>query len=52
MERRNFIRNSSLAGIAIASVGVASCNNPVDKKETGENEKKPSMVPGDFILMK
>lgn len=39
MERRNFIRNSSLAGIAIASVGVASCNNPVDKKETGEIEK-------------
>ncbi|MGI8584110.1 MAG: amidase [Chitinophagaceae bacterium] len=50
MERRNFIRNSSLAGIAIASAGVASCNNPVDKKETGEIEKKPSMVPGDFIL--
>ncbi len=50
MERRNFIRNSSLAGIAIASVGVASCNDPVDKKQTSEIEKKPAIIPGDFIL--
>ena len=51
MQRRNFIRNSSLASFAIASVGVASCNNnSADKKETGEKEKLPVTSPGDFVL--
>ena len=50
MQRRNFIRNSSLASFAIASVGIASCNNSADKKETGEKEKLPVTSPGDFVL--
>ncbi|MDB5199762.1 MAG: amidase [Chitinophagaceae bacterium] len=50
MKRRSFIKNSSLAGITMASIGVAACNNPVSKKETGDIEKKPGAVPGDFVL--
>ncbi|MDB5222136.1 MAG: amidase [Chitinophagaceae bacterium] len=50
MKRRSFIKNSSLAGITMASIGVAACNNPVSKKETGEIKKKPGAVPGDFVL--
>ncbi|MEO5783725.1 MAG: amidase family protein, partial [Ginsengibacter sp.] len=50
MQRRNFIRNSSLASFAIASVGIASCNNSADKKEPGEKEKLPVTSPGDFVL--
>ena len=50
MQRRNFIRNSSLTSFAIASVGIASCNNSADKKETGEKEKLPATSPGDFVL--
>lgn len=49
MKRRNFIRNSSLASLAITSIGVASCNNPENKKEKDEVEK-PVNVPGDFVL--
>src|SRR5687767_5697834 len=48
VKRRNFIRNSSLAGLGIASVGAASCND-VDKKETGKNEKR-SADPSEFVL--
>ena len=51
MERRNFIKNSSLAGITLASMGVvASCNpSPVkEKKEEAEKIHEPN--PGDFVL--
>ncbi|HUS02755.1 MAG TPA: amidase [Chitinophagaceae bacterium] len=50
MKRRNFIRNSSLAGLAIASAGAASCNDPVDKKDTGKNEKGSVTGPSEFVL--
>ncbi len=55
MQRRNFIRNSSLASFAVASVGITSCNNPADKKETGEKEtdkkeKNPVTAPDNFVL--
>ena len=50
MERRDFIKNSSLAGLTIASVGVvASCNTPVkDKKQ--EPAKTTGAVADDFVL--
>lgn len=51
MKRRNFIKNSSLAGITLASVGVvASCNTPLKEKETNEIEKTPASLPTGFVL--
>ena len=47
MKRRNFIRDSSLASLAIASVSVASCNTPGKKEET---TMKPASATGDFVL--
>ena len=48
MKRRNFIRDGSLASLAIASVSVASCNIPPGKKD--ETGTKPESVTGDFVL--
>jgi amidase len=50
MERRDFIKNSSLAGLTIVSAAVvASCNAPVKEKK-----EKPVKTPGttadDFVL--
>jgi len=48
MKRRNFIRDSSLASLAIASVTVASCNIPAAKKdETGKNQQRRSVRSAD-----
>src|SRR6476646_6621002 len=33
MDRRNFIRNSSLAGLSITSLSLASCTSTGDKKQ-------------------
>lgn len=51
MERRNFIKNSSLAGLTLASMGViASCNTSTVKEKKEEVEKTPAPVAGDFEL--
>lgn len=44
MKRRNFIRNSSLAGITIAAANITSCNPFVKEKE--QNAAKSPGVPG------
>jgi amidase len=50
MERRDFIKNSSLAGIAITSAAVvASCNTPV-KEEKQEPAKTPGSNADNFVL--
>jgi len=50
MERRNFIKNSSLAGLTLASMGiVASCNSSTKEKK-GQVEKTPPSVADDFVL--
>jgi amidase len=51
MERRNFIKNSSLAGLTLASMGViASCNTSPVKEKKEEVEKTPAPGAGDFEL--
>jgi amidase len=51
MERRNFIKNSSLAGLTLASIGVAaSCNTSPVKEKTAAVEKTPEPGARDFIL--
>ena len=51
MERRNFIKNSSLAGLTLASIGtIASCNTPVKENETTKIEKKPNLDASNFVL--
>ena len=51
MERRNFIKNSSLAGLTLASMGViASCNTSPVKEKKEEVEKTPAPNTGDFEL--
>jgi amidase len=51
MERRNFIKNSSLAGLTLASMGViASCNTFPVKEKKEEVEKTPTPGGGDFEL--
>ena len=51
MERRNFIKNGSLAGLTLASVGVvASCNTSPVKENKEAVEKIPAPNAGDFIL--
>ena len=52
MERRNFIKNSSLAGITLATIGVvSSCNTaPVKDKEETPEKTPSSAAPGDFAL--
>lgn len=50
MKRRNFIRNSSLAGLALTSIGAASCTNPVNKNESGSIGEKTATAPDDFVL--
>src|SRR5260221_13288495 len=50
MERRDFIKNSSLAGIAITSAAViASCNAPVKEEKQGP-AKTPGSKADDFVL--
>jgi amidase len=51
MERRNFIKNSSVAGLSLASAGfVASCNtSPVNDKKTSV-EKTAQTTPQNFLL--
>src|SRR5690349_4089705 len=41
MNRRNFLKNSSLAGLSLTALSVTSCNNSEDKT-TKENSKAPS----------
>lgn len=52
MNRRNFLKNSSVAGIAVTSVAtIAACNTPVadtNKKNTGNNTSEPNY--NDFAL--
>ena len=51
MERRNFIKNSSLAGLTLASMGVvASCNTSPVKEKKEAVEKTPEPNAGDFVL--
>ena len=51
MERRNFIKNSSLAGLTLASVGVAaSCNIASVKEKKEVPEKTPALNAADFVL--
>jgi amidase len=51
MERRNFIKNGSLAGLTIASLGViASCNTSPEKEKKEAEEKTPMANAGDFEL--
>ena len=51
MERRNFIKNSSLAGLTLASVGVAaSCNTASVKEKKEVPEKTPALNAADFVL--
>ena len=51
MERRNFIKNGSLAGLTIASLGViASCNTSPEKEKKEAEEKTPVANAGDFEL--
>ncbi len=51
MERRKFIKNGSLAGITLASIGtIASCNTPVKENEPAKIEKKPNSDASDFVL--
>ncbi|MEO6670655.1 MAG: amidase [Ferruginibacter sp.] len=47
MDRRNFLKNGSVAGLAITTIGVSSC------KETGSKEIAPAAaakVTNDFVL--
>jgi len=51
MERRNFIKNSSLAGLTLASMGViASCNTSPVKEKKEEVEKTSAPGADDFVL--
>ena len=42
MKRRNFIKNSSQAGIALSLLGVAACKE--NKKATNENVESPEVI--------
>lgn len=47
MDRRNFLKNGSVAGLAITTIGLSSC------KETGSKESAPAAaakVTNDFVL--
>jgi amidase len=51
MQRRNFIKNSSLAGLTIATMGtVASCNTPAEKEKKEAPVKTPAAFTDDFVL--
>src|SRR5664279_3928307 len=51
MERRNFIKNSSFAGLTLASIGmVASCNTSSVKEKKETVETTPVANAGDFVL--
>ncbi|MEP6594304.1 MAG: amidase [Ginsengibacter sp.] len=51
MERRNFIKNSSLAGLTLASMGVvASCNPSPVKEKKEEAGKTSTPAASDFVL--
>ncbi len=51
MQRRSFIKNSSLTGLTLASIGgIASCNTPAEKEKKDEPAKQPAPAPDDFVL--
>src|SRR4029079_18823639 len=51
MERRSFIKNSSLAGLTLASLGVAtSCNTASVKEKKEAPGKTPALNAADFVL--
>ncbi len=50
MNRRNFLRNGTVAGLAIGTIGVASCNAPADKK-INANDKIVAAEPVDGFLL-
>ena len=52
MKRRNFIKNSSLAGLTMASLSaITSCNtSPVKEKKTAEENPTAATVANDFAL--
>ena len=52
MKRRNFIKNSSLAGLTMASLSaITSCNtSPVKEKKTAEETPTAAPVTNDFAL--
>lgn len=49
MQRRNFIKNSSFAGLTIAAAGVASCHPFVNEKKQ-DSGNKPGTIESDFAL--
>jgi amidase len=51
MQRRNFIKNSSLAGLTMATIGtVASCNTQTEKENKDGKAKMPAPAADDFVL--
>lgn len=46
MQRRNFLKAGSMAGITLAALGTAACNTPTSKKEEATDAAKPD----DFVL--
>jgi amidase len=51
MQRRNFIKNSSLAGLTMATIGtVASCNTQTEKENKEGKAKMPAPAADDFVL--
>jgi len=40
MQRRNFLKAGSMAGITLAALGTGACNTPSSKKETADNTTK------------
>ena len=50
MNRRKFLRNGTVAGLAIGTIGVSSCNSPADKKINAE-DKTATAQPVDAFLL-
>ncbi len=50
MNRRNFLKNSSLAGLTITSLAAASCNTAAPKVKEPDNEETSSSSEEEFEL--
>ncbi|MBA3705311.1 MAG: amidase [Bacteroidetes bacterium] len=50
MNRRNFLKNSSIASLSVTSLALASCNNVAETDKKNPEEKKEESFSDDFEL--
>ncbi|MEP7318820.1 MAG: amidase [Panacibacter sp.] len=50
MNRRHFLKNGSVAGLAIGSIAAASCNEAIDKEKQEETTTVSGEFADDFVL--